>query len=90
MIKFEILKNEESILVFSSEDKFDDFHIDINDFWEYVVDKGLNGYCEDYFDPGRSAHLQNTGELSFEQYFNLKDSEIQPDLEEYIFKKNLI
>ena len=90
MINFEIFPSDETILVFSPVEAFSDFYIEIYDFWDFIKKNGYHEYCIDYFDPETSSHAQKSGELSFEEYFNMQYEDIRPDLEAYLKKANLI
>jgi len=90
MIKFEIFLSDQSILIYSPTEDFAEFYIEIEGFWEFVVKNGYHEFCNDYFNPATSSHEQKTGELSFQEYFNLQYDYIRPDLEAYLKKVKLI
>lgn len=90
MIKFEIFLSDENILIYSPTESFSEFYIEIDGFWQFVVRSGYHEYCVDYYNPATSSHEQKTGELSFEEYFNMQYEDIRPDLEAYLKKANLI
>ena len=90
MISFEILPAEGTILVFDVEDSFPEFSITMDDFWKFVKEKGLNQFCSDDFDPATSSHVQRTGSLDFEEYFDLSYPTLKKDLESYLIHKRII
>ena len=90
MISFEILPEEGVILIFDVEDKFPDFSINMDDYWRYIKENDLHQYCIDGFDPATSSHVQKTGSLTFDEYFDQHPSFIKKDLEIYLKKKKLI
>ena len=90
-IQFEILESEGTILIDSTTDAFPTFSLSMDKFWGWVERNGLNGYCEDYYDPSApDCHGQNVGTLSREAYYNLHYELIKQDLIDYLTKKGIL
>jgi hypothetical protein len=60
-------------------------------FWNWILKKGYNHYCEDYYDPSEpDNHGQKVGTLTRENYYDLKYQLIKNDLVEYLIFKNIL
>ena len=86
-IEFEVLHKEGIIAIVSIDDSFSPVNLSIDKFWGWVERNELNTYCEDFYDPSEpDGHGQNSGTLSFGEYFDLHHELIRKDLLEYLKK----
>lgn len=55
-------------------------------FWDYVVKKSLNHFCNDFYDGSQpDGHAQNCGEYTLDEYFEiLTSTEIKEDIIKYL------
>ena len=67
MFEYEILKETLLISLLNG----DDFELDIEDFWTFVVNHELNHFCYDFPDPSQAdGHGQITGTYTLEEYLS--------------------
>jgi hypothetical protein len=89
MFEYEIFLREDLISIFLIIDEQID--LDIQDFWKFLKEKNMLGYCADFFDASQSdGHGQTEGDYSFEDYFDLPYDKIKKDLAVYIKFKKLL
>lgn len=87
-ISFEVLFNEDTIIVESVDESFDTISLELYKFWDWIKRNELNAFCEDYYDPSESdGHGQRSGYLTLEEYFTQSHSLIEDDLITYLKQK---
>ena len=85
MFEYDFLEKEDLILIMSNDDSFEDFTIDREAFWRWVVKNDLNAYFMDYFDPKESdGHGQVSGKMKRDEYFGMSYQAIKKDLTQYL------
>lgn len=85
MFEYDFLEKEDLILIMSNDDSFEDFTIDREAFWRWVVKNELNAYFMDYFDPKeRDGHGQVSGKMKRDEYFDMPYQAIKKDLTQYL------
>lgn len=67
----------------------DNFDIQIDEFWGYVISQELNHYCNDYHDPSQhDGHGQDAGVYQYFEYFELDYATIKKDIQKYLIHTN--
>jgi hypothetical protein len=90
MIDYELNLNDCIINIASIDDSFPPLEVDTNVFFSFVKDRGMNGYCYDWFDPLTDSHKQSSGYLTYDQYFDSYHLTIKKHLVEYLKHKKLL
>jgi hypothetical protein len=91
MFEYEIIENEDSILIMSNTDSFGDFTIELHKFWNWVVSRELNAFCIDYYDPSeQDRHGQASGYLKKWEYLDSCYQTVKKHLTEYLKNQNKI
>jgi len=90
LIDYELNLKEGIIYIESTTEEFPPMEVDMHSFFKYIKDKGLNGYCRDWFNPITNSHEQDSGYLNFDEYFDSHHSIIEKDLVTYLKFKKLI
>lgn len=85
MFEYDFLDKEDLVLIMSNDDSFEDFTIDKEIYWRWVVKNELNAYVMDFFDPKENdAHGQVSGKLKREDYFSQGYQIVKKDLTTYL------
>lgn len=86
--QFEVDLKEDSLEISSIDDNFETFTIDVDEFWNFILEYGLNEYCYDYYSPQEhDGHGQDSGCYEMEEYFEILSYEtIKKDLDKFISK----